>query len=75
MRCAKKNVVCRYDVEPDVSRFTSIRRRNEALQTERDLLYKLIVYLSAGSEIEVQDVFRRLRACHDPLEVAKSLRD
>jgi hypothetical protein len=64
-----------YDVEPDTSRFTSIRRRNEALQAERDLLWRLIGYLSTGAEIEVQDVFRRLRACHDPLEVAKSLRD
>jgi hypothetical protein len=67
--------VCRYDVEPDISRFTSIRRRNEALQTERDLLYRLIVYMSTCSEIEAQDVFRRLRACHDPVVVAKSLSD
>lgn len=65
--------MCKYDVEPDVSRFTSMQRRSEALQTERDLLYRLIVYMSTRSEGEAQEAFRRLRTCNDPLEVAKSL--
>lgn len=30
-RCTRRSVVCRYDVEPDISRFISIQRRNEAL--------------------------------------------
>ena len=50
-----------------------MQRRNEALQAERDLLHKLVVYISTCSEIEAHDIFRRLRTCHDPLEMAKSL--
>jgi len=50
-----------------------MRRRNEALQAERDLLHKLVVYISTCSEIEAHDIFRRLRTSHDPLEMAKSL--
>lgn len=67
--------MCRYDVEPGISRFTSIQRRNGALQTERDLLYRLITYMSTRSNTEAQEVFRRLRTSDDPLEVAKSLSD
>lgn len=74
-RCTRRRVVCKYDVEPDVSRFKSVQRRNEALQTERDLLYRLAVYMSTRSEAEAQEAFRRLRTCDDPLEVAKSLSD
>ena len=50
-----------------------MQRKNEALQTERDLLYRLIVYMSTRSDIEAQEAFRRLRTCSDPIEVAKSL--
>lgn len=67
--------MCRYDVEPDVSRFKSIQRRNQALQMERDLLHRLIAYMSTRSNLEAQEAFRRLRKGDDPLEVAKSLSD
>jgi hypothetical protein len=68
-RCAKKSAT----VGPDTSRSTSIRQRAEALQTELDLLHKLIRYIHTCSNIEAQEGFRRLRACEDPLDVAKSL--
>lgn len=72
-RCTKKGVVCDYDVEPDTSRYKSIQRRNDALQTELDLLRRLIIYMSTRSAIEAQEAFRRIRTCDDALEVAKSL--
>jgi hypothetical protein len=72
-RCAKKSATCEYGVEPDMSRLTSIRQSIEALQTELDLLHGLIRYIHTCSDIEAQEGFRRLRACEDPLDVAKSL--
>ena len=45
------------------------------MQTERDLLHRLIVYISTRSGIEAQEAFRQLRTCDDLLEVAKSLSD
>lgn len=72
-RCTRRSVACRYDVEAGVSRYTSIQQRNGVLQTERDLLYRLIVYMSTRSEIEAKEVFGRIRMCSNPFEVAKSL--
>jgi hypothetical protein len=72
-RCARKSAACEYDVEPDTSRLTSIRQRTEALQTEVDLLHNLVRYIHTCSDIEAQEGFRRLRACEDPLDVAKLL--
>lgn len=63
--------MCKYDAEHDIS-ITSTRRRNEVLLIESDLLYRLIVYMSTYPKIEAQDVSCRIRACHEPVEVAKS---
>jgi hypothetical protein len=65
--------VCEYDVETDTSRYASMQQRNEVLLAERDLLRRLIVYISTRSTIEAQEAYRRLRAGHDSLEVAESL--
>jgi hypothetical protein len=72
-RCAKGKVACKYDVEPETLRYESIQGKNATLQIERDLLYRLITYMSSRSVIEAQEAFRRLRTGHDPFEVAKSL--
>ena len=71
--CAKRGVVCEYEAEPDVSRLTSLRRRIEALQAERDLLYGMLVCVRTCSESDAQEVFRQLRVCSDPIKVAKAL--
>jgi hypothetical protein len=65
--------MCEYDVGLDTSRYKSMQLMNDALQTELDLLHKLIVYMGTRSDIEAQEAFRRLRTCDDPLELAKSL--
>jgi hypothetical protein len=65
--------VCQYDVESDTSRYASMQQKNEVLLTERDLLRRLIIYMSTRSTIEAQEALRRLRTGHDPLRVAKSL--
>jgi hypothetical protein len=72
-RCAKKSATCEYSVEHDTSRLTSLRQRAEALQTELDMLHELIRYIHTRSNIEAHEGFRRLRACEDPLDAAKSL--
>lgn len=72
-RCAKKNVTCEYSVEPGTTRLQSLRRRNDALETELDLLLRLINYIRTRSDDEAQEAFRQLRASDDPLEVAKLL--
>ena len=45
---------------------------NLTLQTERDLLYELLLYMNIRSKFEAQEAFRRLRMCDDPWEVARS---
>jgi hypothetical protein len=65
--------MCEYDIGLDTSRCKSMQLMNDALQTELDLLHKLIVYMGTRSDIEVQEAFSRLRTCDDPLELAKSL--
>lgn len=72
-RCARTGVLCAYDVEPDISRLASFRRRNDVLQSEIDLLFGLIDYIRKRSETEAQEAFRRIRASADLVEVAKSL--
>jgi hypothetical protein len=73
MRCARENVMCEYNVEPDTSRLQSLRRKNDALETELDLLRRLIDYIRTRSIVEAQEAVQQLRACDDPLEVAKLL--
>lgn len=63
--------MCEYNVEPDTSR--SLRQRNNALEAELDLLRRLINYIRARPSIEAQEAFRQLRACDEPLDVAKLL--
>lgn len=72
-RCTKNGALCRYDVEPNTSRFASMQRKNESLQHELELLHKLLVHIRTRSSVEVEDTIRRIRAGGDPLEIAKSL--
>ncbi|KAM0709751.1 hypothetical protein Q7P35_003791 [Cladosporium inversicolor] len=72
-RCEKNGVSCRYDVEPDGSRFASIQRKNESLQYELGLLHKLVVHIRTSSSTEAEGTVRQIRAGSDPLEIARSL--
>jgi hypothetical protein len=72
-RCEKNGTLCRYDVEPNTSRFASMQRRNESLQYELELLHKLIVHIRTSSSAGVEETIRQIRAGRDPLEIAKSL--
>ena len=66
-------ILCRYDVEPNTSRFASMQRKNETLQHELDLLHKLFVHIRTSSSVEVEDTVRHIRAGADPLDIARSL--
>jgi hypothetical protein len=72
-RCAKNEILCRYDVEPNTSRFASMQRKNESLQYELDLLQKLVVHIRTSSTVDVEDTVRHIRAGADPLDIARSL--
>ncbi|KAM0716502.1 hypothetical protein Q7P37_007947 [Cladosporium fusiforme] len=73
-RCAKRGAICQYDVEPDTSRSISIRRKNETLQSENDQLRSLLDYIRTRSEVESMEIYRRVRAAVDPLDVVELLR-
>ena len=72
-RCAKNGVSCKYDVEPNTSRFASLQRKVESLQYELDLLHKLVVHIRTSSGVEAEGTVRQIRAGSDPLELARSL--
>jgi hypothetical protein len=72
-RCGERSIVCEYDVESDTSRYATMQLENEVLLIERDLLRRLIIYMSTRSTVEAQEAFCRLRTGHDPLKVAQSL--
>ena len=65
--------MCEYNVEPDTSRLQSLRQRNDALKTELDLLRRLVNHIRTRSSTEALEAFRQLRACDDPLTVARQL--
>lgn len=67
------NVLCKYNFEPDIPRLQSLWQRNDTIETELDLLRRLINYIQTRSGTEALEVFRQLRACDDPLQVAKLL--
>ena len=70
-RCAKKGATCEYDVEPNVHRSISLRRRHDALQSEVQQLRELFEFIRACSDAEASEIFRRLRIATDPLEVIR----
>lgn len=71
-RCATKGAICNYDVEPNVARSTSLRRRHDALQDEVEQLRRFIGLLHDRSDTEAMELFRRVRTTIDPSEVVKS---
>lgn len=71
-RCATKGVICNYDVEPNVARSTSLRRRHDSLQEEVDELRRFHRTCSRTSRHQSYRIFRRIRIINDPSEVAKS---
>jgi hypothetical protein len=73
-RCAKRGHICEYDVEPDTSRSISMRRKNESLQNELDQLRSLLDYIRNRSEVESMEIYRRVRAAVDPMDVVELLR-
>jgi len=61
-------------VEPDTSRSISMRRKNESLQNELDQLRLLLDLIRNRSEVESMEIYRRVRAAVDPMDVVELLR-
>ena len=72
-RCVEKGLSCVYDTEPDVSHFTSLRRKHRALQIEVNQLHAVIEYIRTRPDMDASETFRQIRASREPLDIAKSL--
>ncbi|KAF6806544.1 Nitrogen assimilation transcription factor nirA 5 [Colletotrichum sojae] len=73
-RCATQDLECEWDTEPDTSRVVSIRRRKEELERENEDLHELLRFLQARPEEEAVEIFKRLRASGDALQVLDFVR-
>ena len=51
-----------------------MRRKNESLQSELDQLRSLLDYIRNRSEVESMEIYRRVRAAADPMDVVELLR-
>ena len=72
-RCVEKGLSCVYDIEPNVSHFTSLRRKHRALQIEVNQLHAVIEYIRTRPDMDASEAFRQIRASREPLDIAKSL--
>jgi hypothetical protein len=61
-------------VEPDTSRLISNRRKNESLKNELNQLRSLLDCIRNRSEVESMEIYRRVRAAVDPMDVVEQLR-
>ncbi|KAF4431305.1 Nitrogen assimilation transcription factor nit-4 [Colletotrichum fructicola Nara gc5] len=73
-RCLQNDVDCKWDTEPDTSRLVSIRKRKEELERENEDLHEFLRFLISRPEEEAFEIFKRLRASGDALEVLNFVR-
>ncbi|KAL8410435.1 hypothetical protein RB596_000208 [Gaeumannomyces avenae] len=84
-RCTGNNYACEYDADPDTTRVSMLRRRNQDLTRENEDLRALIAFLSNRPLTEAEAVFQRLREQQqkqsppaqgraDPLDILTSIR-
>lgn len=60
-RCQKLQVECIYNAEQGESRMSALRRKNSALERERDEAQDLITQIRSRPELEAQEVYRHIR--------------
>jgi hypothetical protein len=72
-RCVEKGLSCVYDIEPDISHLTSLRRKHRALQTEVNQLHAVVECIRTRPDMDASEAFRQIRASKEPLDIAKSL--
>ncbi|OLN96914.1 Nitrogen assimilation transcription factor nirA 5 [Colletotrichum chlorophyti] len=73
-RCSTHDIECKWDTEPDTSRVVSMRRRAQELERENEELHELLRFLYTRPEEDALEIFRRLRASGDALQVLKFVR-
>ncbi|CAI0641093.1 unnamed protein product [Colletotrichum noveboracense] len=73
-RCSQTNIECVWDTEPDTTRIVSIRKRKEELERENEDLHELLRFLYLRPDEEAREIFRRLRASGNALEVLNAVR-
>ena len=61
-------------MEANTTRTNALKRKNETLECEVDQFKELYRFVREQPEYEASEVFRRIRATEDPLDVLKQLK-
>ena len=69
-----KNLTCVYDVEPDISRLTSLRRKNDILEIKFNELHRFDEYIRTCSDPDAYKIFRRIRTSSEPFDITRLLK-
>lgn len=70
----KRAETCEYDIEANTTRTAALKRRNESLQEDVEHYKELYRHIRELPEYESIEVFRRIRATENPLDVLKQLK-
>lgn len=70
----KRDEACEYDVEANTTRTSALKRKNEALEHEVEHYKELYRVIREQPEYDAAEVFRRIRATEEPLEVLEQLK-
>lgn len=72
-RCMRRNLTCVYNVEPDISRLTSLRRKYSVLQIEVNQLRQLVEHIRTCSDLDLCNILRPIRTSNEPFDIEKLL--
>ncbi|KAF1348955.1 hypothetical protein BDV97DRAFT_297385 [Delphinella strobiligena] len=72
--CSRREEACEYDVEANTTRTSALKRKNETLEREVEHYKELYRVIREQPEYDAAEVFRRIRATEEPLEVLEQLK-
>jgi hypothetical protein len=73
--CALRDTSCEYDIPPDTSRYTSLKRKHQDLEKENTQLLELFHMLKHRPGRDAHSILDRIRASDDLLSVLAFIRD
>ncbi|KAK4495006.1 hypothetical protein PRZ48_013333 [Zasmidium cellare] len=75
-RCLKGKLSCYYDVEEvGTTHHTAVKRKHEAIQSEKDQLLELYGYIQSRASPEVEEIVRQIRSKSDPFSVLRFIQE
>ncbi|KAH7126820.1 hypothetical protein B0J11DRAFT_410758, partial [Dendryphion nanum] len=63
--CASRGSKCEYDIDPDITRYTSLKRRYQDLEQEHTELLDVLDMLRSRSEDDAFSILQRIRTSTD----------